>query len=209
MKLFVSGIGTDVGKTVVSAILTEAFQADYWKPVQSGDLHFTDSDKVRSFVKNTKSKFHKEIYRLNTPASPHYAAEVDGVEINLENFVLPETENHLIVEGAGGLMVPLNSNQTVLDLIKKLNIPVVLVSRNYLGSINHTMLSIEMLKARNVEVKGIIFNGEPNPATESWILKNSGLPFIASVPMSESPVDVNFVSKTAEELRSNLERILV
>jgi dethiobiotin synthetase len=107
-KIFVTGIGTDVGKTIVSAVLVEALQADYWKPIQAGDLDNSDTQKVQRLVTNTKSQFHKEAYRLNTPASPHYAAELDGIEISLNNIQLPQTTNQLIIEGAGGLMVPIN-----------------------------------------------------------------------------------------------------
>jgi dethiobiotin synthetase len=144
-QLFVTGISTEVGKTVVSSILTEYLQADYWKPIQSGDLHLSDTMKVQSLVSNSKTVFHPERYRLQSPLSPHASAEIDGIQISLNDFELPQTENNLIVEGAGGLFVPLNEKDTVIDLIERLKLPVVLVSRNYLGSINHTMLSIEAL----------------------------------------------------------------
>ena len=96
-KYFISGIGTDVGKTVVSAVLTEALQADYWKPVQAGDLDFGDSDRVKSLVSNSRSVFNQERYRLNTPASPHYAAELDGIEIAVFDFLIPKTNNNLLI----------------------------------------------------------------------------------------------------------------
>ena len=143
MKLFVTGIGTEVGKTVIAAILTEKLKADYWKPVQAGDLDDSDTMKVRALVSNSVSVFHEEGFRLNHPMSPHAAAERDGVEIGLEDFEMPQTENHLVIEGAGGLMVPLNDQDCVIDLIEGSGTEVVLVSRNYLGSINHTLLSIE------------------------------------------------------------------
>ncbi len=177
-QLFVTGISTEVGKTVVSSILTEYLQADYWKPIQSGDLHFSDTMKVQSLVSNSKSVFHPERYRLQSPLSPHASAEIDGIQISLNDFVLPQTENNLIVEGAGGLFVPLNEKDTVIDLIERLKLPVVLVSRNYLGSINHTMLSIEALKVRGIKIEGIVFNGEPTPATERFIEENSHIPVL-------------------------------
>lgn len=170
MKLFVTGIGTDVGKTVVSAVLVEALQADYWKPVQAGNLDFTDTDQVRELVSNNKSQFHPESYRLKTPASPHHAASIDDVQIELEKFKLPETGNHLIIEGAGGALVPLNDKVLIIDLIKYFDTPVVLVSKNYLGSINHTLLTIEALKSREIDILGVIFNGEENRSTEEAIL---------------------------------------
>jgi dethiobiotin synthetase len=198
MQFFITGIGTEIGKTVVSAILTEYLQADYWKPVQSGDLHWTDTMKVQSLVSNKKSVFHPERHRLNAPLSPHASAALDGVQINLSDFTLPQTSNHLIVEGAGGLMVPLNEHEVILELIQKLNIPVILVSRNYLGSINHTMLSIEALQHRQISIAGIVFNGEPNPATEIFIEKYSQLPVlfrIGDLPEISPKVISKFVTE--------------
>ena len=170
-QFFVTGIDTEVGKTVIAAMLTEGLEADYWKPIQAGDLQHTDTDKVKAWVSNSKTQFWKEAYAFKTPASPHYSAALENVEISLEKIQLPASSNHLIVEGAGGLMVPLNDQFLIIDLIKKLNLPVVLVSKNYLGSINHTLLSIEMLQASKVSIKGIVFNGEAVPATENYILK--------------------------------------
>lgn len=170
MNYFISGIGTNIGKTVVSAILTEALEADYWKPIQAGDLENSDTNKVKKLVSNKKSVFHKEAYCLTQAMSPHAAAKADGIEINLNEILLPTTTNNLIIEGAGGLMVPINDNDLIIDLIKKLDAEVILVSQNYLGSINHTLLSIESLKARNIKIKGIIFNGGENAATEQFIL---------------------------------------
>ena len=151
-KIFVTGIGTDVGKTVVSAILTEALEADYWKPVQAGDLDQSDSIKVKDLISNEKTIIHPEGIKLNSPMSPHAAADIDNVEIDLKEFNLPKTHNNLIIEGAGGLMVPLNDNDLIVDLIEQLEAEVVLVSQNYLGSINHTILSIEVLKNRGIKL---------------------------------------------------------
>ncbi|PJA09670.1 MAG: dethiobiotin synthase [Flavobacteriales bacterium CG_4_10_14_0_2_um_filter_32_8] len=172
-RYFITGIGTNIGKTIVSAILTEALEADYWKPIQAGDLEFSDSLKVESLISNTKTKIHPEAYRLNQPMSPHLAAKLDNVIIDLNKITLPKTTNHIIIEGAGGLMVPLNKEELVIDLIKKLDAEVILVSQNYLGSINHTLLSLESLKVRNLKVKGIIFNGDENKASEKYILNYS------------------------------------
>ena len=170
MNYFISGIGTNIGKTVVSAILTEALEADYWKPVQAGDIGNSDTNKVKNLISNKKSVFHKEAYCLTQPMSPHAAAKMDGIEINLNDIKPPTTNNKLIIEGAGGLMVPLNDNTLIIDLIEKIPTEVILVSQNYLGSINHTLLSIESLQTRNINIKGIIFNGEENAATEQFIL---------------------------------------
>ena len=172
---FVTGIGTNIGKTIVSAILTEALEADYWKPIQAGDLEHTDSFKVKDLISNSTTKIHPEAYRLNKPMSPHAAAKLDNITIDLEKIELPKTTNNLIIEGAGGLMVPLNNKDLIIDLIKKLDVEVILVSQNYLGSINHTLLSLESLKVRKLKVKGVIFNGNPNLETENYILNYSGV----------------------------------
>ncbi|QOW09598.1 dethiobiotin synthase [Kaistella flava (ex Peng et al. 2021)] len=157
-KLFVTGIGTGIGKTICSAILVEYLKADYWKPIQSGDLDQTDSMLVQSLV-NNKITIHPERHRFKLAASPHKSAAQENISIHLEDFELPETENHLIVEGAGGLWVPLSDEVFMLDLIKKLKLPVVLVAKDYLGCINHTLLSIESLRKNSIPIAYFIFNG--------------------------------------------------
>jgi dethiobiotin synthetase len=168
-KYFVSGIGTDIGKTVISAILCEALKASYWKPIQAGDLQNTDANKVTNLCPSN-IEIIPEVFKLKTPASPHFASKIDEISINLNDFTLPQTNNNLIIEGAGGLMVPINSSgDLIIDLIKQLNTPVILVSRHYLGSINHTLLSLELLKQKQIQVEILIFVGEKNDATESII----------------------------------------
>ncbi len=179
--LFVTGIGTGIGKTLVSAILVEKLKADYWKPVQSGDLDNSDTMKVKSLVTNTTSVFHAETYRLTQPYSPHKSAAIDGIVIDPTKFRFPETSNSLIIEGAGGLMVPLNNDFLMIDLIKQFNAEVILVSQNYLGSINHTLLSIDALKQRQIPVKGIIFNGEEDEASRKYILAFTKTKFLGNV----------------------------
>lgn len=178
---FITGIGTGIGKTIASAVLTEKLQADYWKPVQSGDLEQSDSLTVKSLLSNPISNIHPEQYRLNHPLSPHLSAKLDGLTIELENFKLPITNNKLIVEGAGGLMVPLNDQHLVLDLIKKINLQVILISQHYLGSINHTLLTINTLKQHNISIKGIIFNGESNIESENYILNYGEVTNLGSI----------------------------
>ncbi|GEM51963.1 ATP-dependent dethiobiotin synthetase BioD [Empedobacter brevis NBRC 14943 = ATCC 43319] len=170
-KLFVTGIGTGIGKTIVSAILTEALQADYWKPVQSGDLDRSDSELVKSLT-SENIIIHQERYQLQLAASPHQSAKKENIEIKLTDFSLPVTSNHLIVEGAGGLFVPLNEKEFMLDVIQHLNLPVVAVSTNYLGCINHTLLSIEALKNRGILIDLFVFNGEFDEDTHQIILKH-------------------------------------
>ncbi|PKA82718.1 dethiobiotin synthetase [Ulvibacter sp. MAR_2010_11] len=198
---FITGNGTDVGKTIVSAIVTEILHADYWKPIQAGDLANSDTNKVKQLVSNTKSKFHDSAFNLKTPMSPHAAAKIDGVEIQLSSIQRPTTSNTLVIEGAGGLLVPLNTTETVLDLIN-LNDKIVVVSGHYLGSINHTLLTIEVLKLRGFEIFGIIFNGVENSETEEVIKKMSGVPILGRVDI-EPYFDKNVVMEYAEKFRND------
>ncbi len=196
---FITGISTDIGKTVVSAVLTEALEADYWKPVQAGDLHNTDTHKVMRWVSNEKSQFHNSIYNLETPMSPHAAAAIDGVEVLVEDLKRPLTKNDLVIEGAGGLLVPLNDDETVADLIQPGD-KVIVVSRHYLGSINHTLLTIEALKTLDVDIFGIIFNGEEHPTTEDIISKKAGVPILGRID-NEPYIDERVVSEYAEKFK--------
>jgi len=182
---FVTGIGTGIGKTIVSAVLTEKLKADYWKPVQSGDLDYSDTLKVKSLVSNPLSVFHPETYRLIQPFSPHKSANIDGIIIEPEKFIIPQTTNNLVIEGAGGLMVPLNDTFLMIDLIKQLGTSVILVSQNYLGSINHTLLSVKILKQYNINIAGIIFNGEGNTNSEEYILNYTGIKLLGNIPEFE------------------------
>ena len=199
---FIVGISTEVGKTITSAIFTEAFQADYWKPIQSGDLHNSDTHKVQQLISNSKTVFHPNSYALNTPASPHLSAQLDGIRIERSNIIRPNsTNNTLIIEAAGGLYVPLNEDDTILDLILPSD-KVVLVSRHYLGSINHTLLTYEALKNRNLHIEGIVFNGEPNPSTEEIILHKTKLPVLLHIH-EEPYFDKSVIAKYAEILKQN------
>lgn len=202
MKLFITGIGTDVGKTIASAIITEALEADYWKPVQAGDADNSDTHKVKRYISNEKTQFFPNSYLLNTPASPHLAAAIDGVTIDLTEIKEPETKNHLVIEGAGGLFVPLNDTDTIADLIQP-DYKVVVVSRHYLGSINHTLLTIEALKQRNIAIAGIVFNGDTMPSTEEIILKKTGLKMIGRIE-NEPYFDQNVIADYADVFRKNL-----
>ncbi|WP_318343668.1 dethiobiotin synthase [Flagellimonas baculiformis] len=201
MKLFITGISTEVGKTVASAIVVEALQADYWKPIQAGDLDNSDSHKVESLISNDKTVIHPNSYALNTPMSPHAAAEIDGVTIDLDAIVPPVTENHLVIEGAGGLLVPLNDTDTIFDLIQP-DHKVIVVSRHYLGSINHTLLTIEKLQQKEVQV-GIIFSGDEHPTTEEIILKKTGAVFLGRIH-EEPKFDKMKVRAYADKFRAAL-----
>lgn len=182
MKIFVTAIGTDSGKTLVSAILTEALEADYWKPVQAGLPK--DSDTVRSLITNKKSRIHPEAYFLKSPESPHSASKKENIVINLDKIRIPVTDNHLIVEGAGGILVPLNDKDFVIDIARNNSLSIILVSNIYLGNINHTLLSIEELRRRQLPLKGIVFNGE-NPETEDIILKKAACPCLLRIKREE------------------------
>lgn len=202
MKLFITGISTDVGKTIASAIVVEALQADYWKPVQAGDLEYSDSHKVEGLISNGKTRIHKNSYALNTPMSPHAAAEIDGIAIGIDKIKEPNTENRLVIEGAGGLLVPLNSSDTVFDLIKS-DYKVIVVSRQYLGSINHSLLTIEKLQEKNLKI-GVIFSGDEHPTTESIILKKTGVTFLGRIN-EEEVFNKKVVKKYASQFKSALD----
>lgn len=199
-QIILAGIGTEIGKTVVASILTEALEADYWKPIQAGGLDFSDTHVVKSLISNKKSKFHPEAFRLKQPLSPHAAAAIEGVKINMKDFEMPQTNNNLVIELAGGLMVPLNDRMTNMNLIQWLGLPVVLVSKNYLGSINHTLLSIEALQKQQVIIKGLIFNGERNEASENFILNYSGVRCLGRVAWEEK-LTKEVIKQKAKEFR--------
>ena len=205
MKLFITGIGTDVGKTITSAIVTQALEADYWKPVQAGDLDNSDSHKIQRYICNEKTIIHENSYKLNTPASPNLAAAIDGITIDLKKIVEPKIKNHLVIEGAGGLLVPLNDNDTIIDLIKS-DYKIIVVSRHYLGSINHTLLSFEALKSRNLKVSGIIFSGDENKATEEIIINKTKAKFIGRID-NEPYFDQNVIQYYADLFRENLQNL--
>ena len=202
-RYFVAGIDTNVGKTVVCAILTEALKADYWKPIQAGELDHTDTHKVQALVSNARSKFHREAYRLKTPMSPHAAAKRDAITINLNRIVAPATLNDLIIEGAGGLLVPINDSEMILDVVKKLDAELILVSRHYLGSINHTLLSALALKEYGIKVKGIIFNGDEIEGTESIILQHTGYRLLGRIE-EEEVVNKEMISMYALQFAATL-----
>ncbi|MFD1161640.1 dethiobiotin synthase [Hwangdonia seohaensis] len=198
---FITGISTEVGKTIASAIITEALEADYWKPVQAGELDHCDTDKVERLVSNSKSKFHPNAYALETPMSPHAAAEIDNITIDIKKIKVPKTSNHLVIEGAGGLFVPLNNTQTVFDLIKP-NYKVIVVSRHYLGSINHTLLTINVLKEKGFDVS-LVYSGNEHKSTESIIKKMTNVPVIGRID-EEPYFDKNVVKEYAELFKDKL-----
>ena len=186
MNYFIAGIGTNVGKTVIAAVLTEALHADYWKPIQSGVSEGKDSDFVRSLISNSKTKIHPETYLLTEPLSPHFAAKLDGVNIELEKIKLPVSENHLIIEGAGGILVPINQSQYVIDIAKKLDCELILVISNYLGCINHSLLTIDYLVKNNYRIKALVFNGEFDKEVKEAIVNYAPRIKIIDIPTLEN-----------------------
>ncbi len=201
MKIFITGISTEVGKTLISAIVTEALEADYWKPIQAGELDHSDTHKVKALISNKKSKFHANAYALHTPMSPHAAAEIDNVVIEINAIKIPKTKNHLVIEGAGGLLVPLNNENTILDIIAD-DYKVIVVSRHYLGSINHTLMTLKILQERGLEV-GVIFSGDPHPSTESIIQKMTGVSVIGRVA-EETEINKEVIKRYAHLFREKL-----
>ncbi|MEI9934478.1 MAG: dethiobiotin synthase [Ferruginibacter sp.] len=181
MSFTIAGIHTGIGKTICSAIICQAKGYDYWKPVQAGSLEDSDSIFVQRNTSN-HIKIYPEAYRLKIAASPHYAAQKEGIEITKENIQIPNSNKPIIIETAGGLMSPLSKDFLNINLIQHLDLPVILVSNNYLGSINHTLLSVEALQQRNISIEGIVFSGEKNEATESFILQFTELPLLFTIP---------------------------
>ena len=182
MSVIIAGIHTGIGKTICSAVLCQALGYEYWKPVQAGELHNTDSHFIERNTLSKKIKIHAEAYRLKTAASPHYAAALEGIEIRKEQFILPPSSNDIIVETAGGLMSPLANDFLNIDLVKQLQLPVVLVSNFYLGSINHSLLSVEALRNRDIPIIGLVFSGVPNKPSEDYIVQYTKLPLLFSIP---------------------------
>lgn len=171
-KLFVTGTDTDIGKTVVSSILTAGLNAGYWKPIQAGRDPLTDKEFVKKVTHLPDSHFYKESYNLTEPVSPHAAAEIDDISIDFKEIQVPQiSQKHLVVEGAGGLIVPVNDTQYIIDLIAHLGYPVLLVAKSGLGTLNHTLLSLEALKGRGIQVYGVVLVGDKHESNEQAIIK--------------------------------------
>jgi len=200
-KYFITGISTEVGKTIASAILVEALEADYWKPIQAGDLDHSDTGKVTALISNSTSVFHPNSYALHTPMSPHASAEIDGVKISLKEIKEPKTKNNLVIEGAGGLLVPLNDKDTILNIIQP-DYKVIVVSRHYLGSINHTLLTVNLLKEKGFDVS-IIFSGDEHSTTESIIKKMTEVSVLGRID-DEPYFDQNVIKEYADKFREVL-----
>jgi dethiobiotin synthetase len=193
--IFVTGIGTGVGKTLASAVIAEALGVGYWKPVQTGD----ESDAAYVGARLSHPRIYPEVYRLALPASPHIAARAEGVEIDLERIVAALPSGDLVVEGAGGLLVPLNGDDFMADLAQRLDARVVLVSRNYLGSINHSLLTARVAREWGLKVAGWVFNDQYGDYEEE-IVRWSGYPMLARIPFTDNP-DAAFVRAQAKLIK--------
>lgn len=203
-KIMVAGIGTDVGKTVVSSILTTLFNGDYWKPIECGD---SDTAKVRKWLDATRHTIHLPAYSLKAPLSPHHAARLENTLIRLDSITVPKTTRPLIIEGVGGIFVPLTSKISSLDLFKSWECQWVIVSKHYLGSINHTLLTLEVLKTLSLPIVGIIFNGEQNQDTESAILEISQVPVLGRL-LPEPNLNPQIIQRYAKQWQPLFSKLL-
>ena len=182
-QFIICGTDTDVGKTLISSFFVRGLNCFYWKPIQSGIQGETDSEYVQRVSQISPKKILKEAYVFNEPVSPHWAAEIDNVKLIKSNLNLPNIEKNLLVETAGGLMVPLTRDFLQIDQIKIWNLPVILVCRSSLGTLNHTLLSIEALKKRKINILGLIINGKKHLDNPQTLKLFSGLPIIAEFPL--------------------------
>lgn len=192
--VIVTGTDTGIGKTVFAAALAGALGATYWKPIQCGLDGGGDSERVRALAELPPDKILPEAYRLRLAASPHRAAEAEGLEISISNLRLPEIEGPLVIEGAGGLMVPVNRQTLMLDVFASWRLPVVLVARTALGTINHSLLSIEALNGRNIPIFGIVFVGDEVADSERTIAEMGNVRRLGRLPR----LDVLTPDKLAE-----------
>jgi len=181
-KFIICGTDTDIGKTLISSFFVKGLNSFYWKPIQSGIESQTDSQTVEKLALVSKEKIIKEAYVFTKPLSPHWAAEIDQKAINLDKLRLPKVQGSLIVETAGGLMVPLTRNFLQIDQIKQWDLPVILVCKSSLGTLNHTLLSIEALKRRKIEILGLVINGEKHLDNPKTLVEFSGIPLITEFP---------------------------
>lgn len=181
-KISILGIHTDIGKTVASAVMTEALQADYWKPVQAGDLNNSDSIKIKKWISNSRSVVHDEAIRLHMAASPHTAARQENRQYDFREFRVPQTNNTLLIETAGGIYSPIDDRHTMLDMVEYFQWEAVLITKNYLGSINHTLLCLEAIKRRNIDILALVVNGERNESSENFIQNYANIEKFIYVP---------------------------
>lgn len=207
-KIMVAGIGTDVGKTIVSAILTILLKGDYWKPIQCGGEEHSDSRIVHNWLDPSQHTIHSPAYVLKAPLSPHAAASLENISISIAQIPLPRTSRVLIIEGVGGILVPLTTKYLSIDLFKSWDCQWVIVSKHYLGSINHTLLTTEVLKQHQIPILGLIFNGHPNASSEAAILEMSRLPMLGRL-LPECEIDPNTLKRYAAQWEATFSNYLL
>ena len=205
-SIAILGIHTGIGKTVASAVIAEAIGADYWKPVQAG-IEERDATQVMQLLTNGNARVHPEALLLTEPMSPHAAAAIDGVAVDYTTFAWPCTDKVLLVETAGGILSPMSDTTTMADFVAYYKLPSILVVQNYLGSINHTLLSIEVLKSRGIDLLGIVICGAAYKSSESFIEQYAGVQVIARIPHIDK-LDKTSVQQCANDIRENLQRAL-
>lgn len=204
-QIVIVGIGTEVGKTLASAIVVKALNAAYWKPVQTGFLHGKGDRDSKTVQDLTQCTVLPETYLFQEPLSPHIAARIDGAEIDIQHIQIPETDGNLVIETAGGLMAPLNDTNLFIDLLQQWKCPVILTVRQYLGNINHTLLSIEALTSRDIPVLGMITSGIALPDTNRWLSQYTQIPVLLEIPeLNEINPDV--IQQLGEDLKINLKK---
>ena len=191
-KFIICGTDTDIGKTLISSFFVRGLNSFYWKPIQSGTESQTDSQTVETLSQVSKDKIVKEAYVFTKPLSPHWASEIDQKNINFDMLKIPKVKGSLIVETAGGLMVPITRNFLQIDQIKEWDLPVILVCKSSLGTLNHTLLSIEALKRRNIEILGLVVNGEKHLDNPKTLVEFSGIPLITEFPYIKKIDSNNF-----------------
>lgn len=205
--IIIAGIGTGVGKTIVAAILTTSLQGEYWKPIQCGGEGDSDIATMTKLIDASRYPIHNPAYSLRAPVSPHHAARLENTLICLKRIIPPKTKRPLIIESVGGIFVPLTSKALSFDLFKSWNFPWIVVSNHYLGSINHTLLTIDALKRNNVSIAGLVFNGHPNHDSESAILEFSQVPVLGRL-LPESNMNPKIIQRYAKRWHSRLSQIL-
>ncbi len=197
-RIIVAGNGTEVGKTIASAVLVTKLKADYWKPVQCGDPTSSDCDTISRLVDNQSHQIHPPTYTLKAFLSPHHAASLENISIDTSTITPPKTERPIIIESVGGVLVPFTTSTLSIDLFQQWSARWIIVSRHYLGSINHTLLTIDSLKMRGISILGIIFNGDPNPYSESAIIQYSKLPIIGRL-LPEPSFNIDIIQRYTEQ----------
>lgn len=206
-KIIVAGSGTDVGKTVVAAILATLMEADYWKPVQCGEEEVSDTATMKKLINPERHYIYPSAYSLKAPLSPHHAARLENISISLDSITPPQTTRPLIIESVGGIFAPLSTKVLSIDLFKSWNCKWVIVSKHYLGSINHTLLTLEGLKKRDIPVSALIFNGEPNPDSENAILEISQIPLLGRL-LPETKINQQTIQRYAIQWQPRLSLLI-